>query len=263
MGKDAENTLNGFMLQKFVNSVIRQAAASDNKKVLFENEFLEWPKNKNIDQRILFDIVAPNGIFNIEGTVYFEIKHNLKIDSVKNYIKQINKYFNNQYNESKATLVFITNEVIGDNPKLSEYKHYYDLQSGITYKIWGKERLDEWKEQYPIDYHNVVWANQRNKSQVGTPYITWKDFDNRSQNNLNAIKDIIKSRDVFAIVLGAGVSIEPGAKKWDDMLTFFREELEKKGLLSDYEEVKKKIGDSSLIIAQLCKDLYNPTIDYY
>ncbi len=60
-------------------------------------------------------------------------------------------------------------------------------------------------------------------------------------------------KDYFAFVLGAGVSVDPGAKSWDELLQFFTEESKKQGIIDDEKKLNGKIGGSSIVTAQLCK----------
>ena len=77
------------------------------------------------------------------------------------------------------------------------------------------------------------------------------------------MKKEIDSNDCFALVLGAGISIDLGAKSWNDLLLHFENELCKAGIIGDVDKLCKKVGGSSLITAQLCKDLYKNETAYY
>lgn len=74
---------------------------------------------------------------------------------------------------------------------------------------------------------------------------------------------IVERADNFALVLGAGISVDPGAQSWDSLLNQFTTELEQKKLIDDSNALSKKIGGSSLITAQFCKELYSTEDDYY
>ena len=113
------------------------------------------------------------------------------------------------------------------------------------------------------DYSNVQNAGANPAAIESEQNITEADFYAKSQSNLEAIKRVIECDDNFAFVLGAGVSISPGAKSWDQLLEYFTDELKKKNIINDDGRLKKKIGGSSIITAQLCKELYPKEQDYY
>ena len=72
----------------------------------------------------------------------------------------------------------------------------------------------------------------------------------------NAIRTCIEEKKGVAIVLGAGVSKEQGAKTWDELLREFQTEIERQHLLDDSEAVFQEVGGTSLTTAQLCKDVW-------
>lgn len=65
------------------------------------------------------------------------------------------------------------------------------------------------------------------------------------------------------MVLGAGVSCDLGAKDWSGLLRHFKKNLSKERIIMNPDDVCKRIGDTVLITAELCKDLYKNEKDFY
>lgn len=69
---------------------------------------------------------------------------------------------------------------------------------------------------------------------------------------LNLIRDL-----PYSLVLGAGVSIECGAKNWNGLLAAYSDKISDDKYVEDIDKVYGKVGDSNLIKAQLVKDVFN------
>jgi len=262
MQTDKSEILNGQTFHYFVASVLRQIAAKDKKEIQFETTLpidFSGLKNRRFDE---FDAIAPNGLNNIEGLVVFEFKYSIKSGNLSNILSNLYKKFERASVYTELTVVLITNT--------STYKNNYtdyrkiSKQTNIKTEIWGEDVLQNWISLYPIDFSNAVsrYASSQEAENI-TSDITDDDFNDKSVNNVKAVKHIIESEESLALVLGAGVSVDPGAKSWNELLDFFSNELVNKGIITDSQKLCKKIGDSSLITAQLCKELYKSDNDYF
>lgn len=89
-----------------------------------------------------------------------------------------------------------------------------------------------------------------------------QDFEEKNKNYLERLCSIIKKGESLGIVLGARVSIEQGAKSWDDLLSKMKREVKNGGLSDNPDNLSKKVGGSSLTTAQLCRDIYKDETDY-
>lgn len=81
---------------------------------------------------------------------------------------------------------------------------------------------------YPIDFSNAQNIDISSRTSENDIKISENDFELKNGNTLRSVRNIIKHRDNFAFVLGAGVSVDPGAKSWDELLRYFTSELKKK-----------------------------------
>ena len=259
------NFTNSVMFEFFVKSVLRQLASNNNKKITFNNQLPEYlipvPPNKPC----YFNAFSPNGFDKYNGIVLFDFKFfkdKSSANSLTKYIDNLIKRVKRLNLSQKATMILIINLPFDiNNPTFYKDKN-------LVLDVWGKDKISLWTEQYPIDYSNTIalFNNEQSKnSKIATNItsITSNDFDKKSNNNLEAVKHIIRNGNNFAIVLGAGISIDPGAKSWKELLNYFVSELSNKGIIDDSKTLSGKIGGSSLTTAQLCKELYNSEADYF
>lgn len=263
---NANLTLKGRSFDAFVKSVLRQIAFSQKQDIFFESNLPADLLVIQTGDKELFDAIAPNGFDDIDGPVVFEFKssqQSIKYDKLQSILNGLYKRVM-QLTFSDITVVLVINSVIDLSVDIEKniskripYKNQVDL------KIWDQGKINEWINLYPIDFSNAQSLDALSKAKEAGVSITESDFATKSQNNLAAIKNIIERADNFAFVLGAGVSVDPGAKSWDKLLEYFTEELKKQKIIDDEKKLSNKIGGSSIITAQLCKELYPNDSDYF
>lgn len=212
------STLAGDSFHIFVTSVLRQIASSKRQEIYFESNFpLDLLTNKASD-RGLFDAIAPYGFDEIEGPVVFEFKafpKSIGYDRLQSILNSLYKRIM-QLTVVDATLILVTNSYL--DPSIDTNK---DINKSIPYKnnieiqIWDKKIIEQWIKLYPIDFSNAQSFDTLSKAKEINAEITESDFTEKSKNNISAIRSIIERKDNFAFVLGAGVSVDPGAKSWD------------------------------------------------
>lgn len=248
----------------FITSVLRQIASKKNQEVLFDS-YLPFDLNKGkTNKTLLFDAVAPNGFNEISGTVIFEFKcyqQSISFDRLQSILNGLYKRVM-QLTVSDVTLILITNSCIDSYTSNEIIRAKIPYKNNVDVIIWDKRFIDEWINNYPIDFSNSQ-SLEVQKKQYQINNVTENDFTAKSQNNIAIIKRIIEQNDNFAFVLGAGVSVDPGAKSWNCLLGCFTDELKKRGIIKEPDKLKDKIGGSSIITAQLCKELYHNESDYY
>ena len=248
----------------FVVSVLRQIASSTGQEILFESPLPIDSLNSKENTIGLLDAYAPDGFENIQGPVAFEFKYSSQGSKAifsQSAWDRINTRINQLSVFARLTLVVITNSEIPlhNNQLLLKKNH----PSNISIVVWDNKVVENWISSYPIDFSNALNLTIPAKAAPLSQTITEKDFEDKSSNNILAIKSVIETGDNFAFVLGAGVSIDLGAKSWDSLLNFFKDELKKKGIIDDAEKLSGKIGGSTIITAQLCKELYPNDADYF
>jgi len=243
----------------FCISVLRQIAVSENKEIKFETTLskdLNYIKDNSLT---IFDAIAEQGIGNIPGPTVFEIKYGKKSLNFKDILKNLTKKAGKAYPYGEISIVLITNQ---------RYPVEYNdsnINERVTIIVWDVSYIEKWIDKYPIDFSNAINSfptqNVINTSLMQD--VLEEDFHLKSQTNADALKQLIQSDESFALVLGAGVSVDPGAKPWNKLLDSFKDELVKKKIIVDIKKLGEKIGDSSLITAQLCKELYKNETDYF
>lgn len=259
--------MDNLMLKKeafssFVVSVLRQMAAQRREKIIFDKVMAAHTASGLPDEYLMFDAVAPNGFESFSGYIYFEFKTPRSGSSEANRIENFRKRIRRVSRNQEPIGILIINGGIDTLAKRSESAF---LNNEIPIYVWGREIIEEWIREYPVDYSNAVNLSNKKKNQESSyiPNITKNDFEEKKRKNLDAVMHIVEKAENFALVLGAGISVDPGAKSWDSLLNQFTTELEQKKLIDDSNALSKKIGGSSLITAQFCKELYSTEDDYY
>ena len=243
----------------FVSSVLRQIAASEKKEIALD-AILPQDISPETPGSVSFDAIAPLGFGQIDGLVIFEYKFNLLSTKAASVQKAVLNRMKNEKMYTEATVVIVTNTIC--DRRLFYNNDTVTSAQRIRFELWDKGVVDGWIEKYPIDYSNAI-NKYKLPDKAYIPDITQQNFLEKSNNNIKILKEIITYNDCFALVLGAGVSIDPGAKSWKDILKYFEKELEIKGVIDNSEVLCEKIGNSSIITAQLCKELYKTDNDYF
>lgn len=139
-----------------------------------------------------------------------------------------------------ATVIFVLNaEFQFENP---------------NFVVWDLTVINNWIEEYPTEYSHACSlgidckriASDKEKIQLFEKLYSEDLYLKNNEIYTNAIRTCIKEQNGFAIVLGAGVSKEQGAKTWDELLKDFQKEIEEKHLLDDSKAVFEEVGGSSL-----------------
>lgn len=260
---DGNNTWSANSFYYFVMSVLRQIALSKKQEIFFDATIPSDLSSGKTSNLTLFDAFAPNGLGNMRGPSIFDFKYYASNKSVNmsSVLNRLHKKIKDSHIYAETNIIVVTNipvnslnqHMIVDNP----YQH------NVRIHLWGQETISDWIKQYPIDFSNAINLISPTKSKGAEADITDIDFDTKSQNNITALKQIIETEDNFALVLGAGISVDPGAKTWDSLLKHFTNELKRQGVIDVPDKLSSKIGGSSLTTAQLCKELFPNDIDYF
>ena len=246
----------------FVSSVLRQIAAQESKEIFFEQTFPNSLHLSNIKQLTL-DAIAPNGLFGKHEPVIFEFRYFLKETYVQNVLNKIISAYSDENFNKPISIIIITYSNIGSKTELLS-NSINDRFRGISVEVFDRRIVDEWVFKYPMDYnHALSFFDEKIVEKSKAIAIDNEDLESKSNDNIMVLRNEIQTNDCFALVLGAGVSIDIGAKSWDDLLVYFENELKKLCIIDDVDELCKKVGGSSLITAQLCKDLYKNDTDFY
>ena len=192
-----------------------------------------------------FDAYMEDGCYiqNIEinGPVLVSYKIVSSLSVLRKAIEQYKQKIS--FHENLLFIIYgISEEDIRDNIERIDNVYFF-----------ADETIEGWIKKYPIDYikshtldrlYNNVQVNQ----------IDIDDFINYNTYVITKLKNDIRTGD-FAIVLGAGVSSDYGALSWDKLVLSFEKDINKLIPMDFDRQIKRKIGSTDLIHAQLYKEL--------
>lgn len=236
----------------FIKDVLESKATTCKKEIIFDYKELIGKGDSSI--LLEFDAVASDGFEEYVGPVIFDFRPQGKIS--EQALTTFGKRIKNDERYNNATVIYIVNgktDIQVDSEKIL---------------IWDELVVDNWVQEYAIEYFNASNMKLENEpykiidSKEKSFPKSEQDFEEKNKNYIERLCSIIKKGESFGIVLGAGVSIEQGAKSWDDLLTEMKREVKNAGLSDDPDKLSKNVGGSSLTTAQLCRDIYKDQTDY-
>lgn len=219
---------------KFLNTVLPNFTGKE-----LEEETLYY-----YDKHPRYDSYTNSGFkydqINIEGTVVFEYIMNTKLERLEKLINQFVSELPSEF--SSVFIVYGCSEKDLGEIKLPD-KAY----------VLGDETISKWTNEFFIDYIKSQAIDRLyNNSHVNK--IQHSDFKKNNNLVLNRLHTDFCESD-FAIVLGAGVSMDYGALSWEKLIASFESELEEAEDIKFSSNLKTKIGTTDLISAQLYKEL--------
>lgn len=228
----------------FVKAVLKKKSLEENKPLYFE--YRVSGNSKLAESARRFDAFAPDGFFRYQEPVIFEF-----IDSKSKQLEKRIQTIADDYRKNyEAETIFIV------NARTSAEE--------LDLTVWDINEINKWIKEYPAEYGHVCsWNIDRkrttqDKEKFQISENLYRDDLYQKNNDIytNAIRTCIEEKKGVAIVLGAGVSKEQGAKTWDELLREFQTEIERQHLLDDSEAVFQEVSGTSLTTAQLCKDVW-------
>ncbi len=228
----------GLQFEEFVLSVIKQKCVSQHRPFICERSdsideknFANYKLERNFNfSTFRFDGYAPYGFDYFERPVIIEIKYKPR--------SFVFRPLSENDNEAVTLYIISTSE-----------KEAQKRVRGNNVFIWGLETIAAWEKEYPIDYYSFYPKSFDSDEQADELL----DFKLKNENNKELLIQEVEKRKI-SISLGAGVSIEYGAQKWDDLINDFYDEIQRAGKIDDVKAVQKKIGGTSVINGQFAQD---------
>lgn len=220
--------------EEFVLSVLKQMCIQDEKRLLISpqeiKQYFSDPELcvQDIDEKQIVhcDAIAPDGIADIAGPIFIEIKYNTGNMGFKPIIS----------NREDLTSLYI----VHGNLKQDKYRKKW----GSVF-VWDRSTIKEWKHRYPIDYY-CFFSEELSES----PKL---DFQSKIAINKKILRKEIQEHRI-SLAIGAGASLDFGSLKWDDLIDSFYLEIQKSGKITSIKDVQKKIGGTSIIDGQFAID---------
>ena len=204
--------LKGIVLEAFLTSVLSQMATLEDKEIYFGSQIQTSHLSSLFNGSAPFDVIAPNGFNGISGPVIFEFKFSQKNFNHSRLLALLNSLYKRAalLPYDAVTLIVVTNSIIDLSETIDDYIIKAPHPKKFSVEIWDSRKLDKLIELYPLDFSNAQSARNSTAhiQSSESPNITETDFEEKSKNNLYAIKNIAKKKTNFALVLGAGVSID-------------------------------------------------------
>lgn len=200
-----------------------------------KNNELRYVRNQVAHGIFMADGYAPEGVDDIKGPLIIEIKYNIGNMRFRPYEK-------NNFANVKLSILYI---VGGEIPE----EKLKDRIQGVGVYVWGKETISKWEKEYPIDYYSYNHDKIKKDENIAEKI----NFEDKVKNNKELLIQAVNEQSI-SISLGAGVSIDYGAKKWTDIIDAFYNEIQSDGKIDDIQAVKDKIGGTSIIDGQFAQD---------
>lgn len=239
----------GLRFEEFVLSVIRQKCVNQSKRFfagvfdLVESSsafYNKDPRNISNEERGSFatryDGFAPDGFDEFDIPVIIEVKYNPR-----------NMIYKPLIENAKCISLYI----ISTNGESARKKI-----KGERVIVWGWETIRQWEYQYPIDFYAYYLQTPEELMQIADLL----DFKQKNVSNKGLLRSRIRERNI-SLSLGAGVSMEHGAKNWDALIEDFYREIQSEGRIDNIAAVQKKIGGTSIINGQLAQDILQDFMD--
>lgn len=244
----------------FIKEVLERRTIECDKEIKFD--YAEYAEKNGRKILLEFDAIAEKGFEEIEGPVIFEFKPNGKLN--QDVIKKIMERISNNERYVNATYIFVVNGNVNEK-LLLELGDNFDSR---RVRIWDAIEIEKWVKRYKIEYFNALNSNNESNTNrdinklENSIYIDENSFVEKNNVHRDRLNAIVSMGEPLGIVLGAGVSIEQGAKSWNDLLSDMKLEVNKSGLSDNPDNLAAKVGGSSLTTAQLCRDVYNSEPDF-
>ena len=220
----------GMYFEEFVLSVLKQMCIQEEKRLLISpqeiKQYFTDPEMVVYDadekREILCDAIAPDGISNIAGPVFIEIKYNSGNTGFKPIMNNIG---------NSMSLYIIHGRVNQDKERRIENSVF----------VWDRNVIAGWKHKYPIDYYCFFSEELRDSPKL--------DFESKVAINKKLLRKEIQDHHI-SLALGAGASLDFGSLSWDKLIQSFYVEIQKSGKITSIKDVQKKIGGTSIIDGQ-------------
>lgn len=202
----------------------------------------------NSDRSFPIDAVAPEGIDDIEGPVFFEVRFNLPRDTkaYKNiWVDQLFKCLKHISPEKfPKRIIYISAKPMSKSFK-EEMPAGFGASNGVVdVTYWGPEEINKIVSRHRTKASEIVnnLFSLRLEAAVKTPAIDWSAG---REAIIVKLKDSYE-RGQFSLFLGAGVSSSAGMPNWDNLLNslfvaYLSQEFDEDNAI-DSSDIKELVG---------------------
>ena len=201
---------------------------------------------RNIAHGLPIEAVAPNGIDDIEGPVWLEIKFNSARDprnSIESWGLKVFRYLEQlPIGQCPKKIIFISAKHLNKNQ--SRVDILATSQGDVDVLYWGPREINKIVSQHKVKSSEIInnLFSLQLEAVVKTPAQNWR-------SDRSVIVEKLKDsygRGQFSLFLGAGVSSSAGMPNWDNLLnslfvTYLSHEFGKDGII-DSTDINELVG---------------------
>ena len=218
-------------------------------KVYKREKLLFYCNDKKSSDKLIRDL---NNISDSEKLIFI---YDDRVNNEKNKNKYKERPLRNVLNDTESTEIEASS---ANEDNLISIKELVE-QLRSNNKVFMNDEIDELVKIFKIPYINSMKIERLINNSNLENKITKEDFYDYNKVLLTQLSMI----NPTALVLGAGISIDAGAKGWDAMMNSFKDELKIRNITSQPSALEETIGNSNLINAQMFKEVLNNDSDYF
>ena len=239
-----------------VPSVFTETLLNNILKRFVENEGRVYEIEKRIN-KVRPDGWAPEGIGDLVGPVYVEIKRSLDNKNIHMFLTKLQ---NNATQLKASSVLLATIDYLGKETEEIIRSQWKRLAPEINFAVWTYSRIDDVLNDFPDETASLLeipelqgYLRRTRINQVidGTVSLDDTEIEQINQEHIDDLHNIYRVGKIV-LFLGAGVSSAAGIPSWNSLITKLRfimieSILEQKGIVDatrdEKDEIFRKLED--------------------
>ncbi len=206
---DHNSTISNMAFEKYVILVIGDYLSSQGKTI-------------RVGAGVNFDAVLPDGVDEIPGPVYLEVKSTFANKNA--YFRSIEHYASRLRDIDNGTLMFVLGDRFTDESKQS-LKRLSESRAKIPTLVWDIDDFNEKTKDYQMEYRDFTERPAKAiVEDVINNHTSEEQFEQNRDRLINEVKQVYKDQELV-LFLGAGVSVDAGIPKWSELINLLLSEM--------------------------------------